>query len=61
MGPWILYTLLVFCFLLFRIWNNQIIDIWSFSSQLYKIIIDYLLMLAKVTPKQDPGAILIRK
>ena len=37
----------------------KITDIQSFSSRLYKIIIDYLLIFAKVTSKQYPGAILI--
>ena len=31
----------------------------SFSSQLYEIIIGYLLVLAKVTQNQCPGDILI--
>ena len=62
------YTLLVFCFLktckkitqkLTHICN--IIDIQSFRSQLYKIIIDYLPILAKVTLKQCMGALLISK
>ena len=39
----------------------KIIDIQSISSQLYEIIIDYLLILAKVKPKQCPGAILTSK
>ena len=39
----------------------KIIDIQLLSSQLYEIIIDYLLILAKVTPKQNPGVILINK
>ena len=39
----------------------KIIDIQSFNSQLYEINIDYLLIIAKVTPKQFPGAILISK
>ena len=32
----------------------KIIDIQSFSSQLYEAMIDYLLILAKVTPKHSP-------
>ena len=39
----------------------KVIDIQSFSSQLYGIIIDYLLILAKVAPKQYPGVTLISK
>ena len=39
----------------------KIIDIQLFSSQLYEIIIYYLLMLAKVTPKQYPRVTLISK
>ena len=39
----------------------KIIDIQSLSSQLYEIVIDYMLTLANVTPKQCSGAILIRK
>ena len=46
------YTLLPFC---------EITDIQSFSSQLYETIIDYLLKLAKVTSKQCPGTIWMRK
>ena len=39
----------------------RILDIQSFSSQWHEIIIDYLLILAKVTPKQYSGAILTSK
>ena len=39
----------------------KIIDIQSFSSQLYEIVIDRLVILAKTTPKQYLGAILISK
>ena len=39
-----------------KIYSPQPLD---HSSHLYEIIIDYLLILAKVTPKQCPGAILM--
>ena len=39
----------------------KIIDVHSFTSQSYEIIIDYLLILPKVTSKQNPATILISK
>ena len=39
----------------------KIIDVHSFNSQSYEIIIDYLLILPKVTSKQNPATILISK
>ena len=64
------YTLLVFYFFSAKTCKEvawklshicKIIDIQSFSFQLYEIIIDYLLILAKETPKLCPCAILISK
>ena len=60
------YTLLVFCFFLVKTCKEiiricKIIHIESSSSQFYAIIIDYLLILAEVTPKQCRGAILTSK
>ena len=61
-GSW--YTLLVFCFFLIKTFKEmtynlshicQIIDISQ--SGWMKSFIDYLLILAKVIPKQCPGAI----
>ena len=40
-------------------YSQTLCHIQLFSSQLYEIIVDYLLILAKVTPKQCLGAILI--
>ena len=39
----------------------EIIEIQSFTSHLYEIIIDYMLKLAKVTSKQCMGITLVSK
>ena len=62
------YTFLVFCFFLVKTCEEitkklshicKVIDIQSLSSQFCEIIIDYLLIIAKILPKQCPGVTLI--